>query len=191
MSVVALYFQLYLQPPFILFFSSARDRAFLSFCSSQKTFFLWTSVSARLFSISCFYSPACFSLIFPFSAHVRWGHFPSPASSVSGTGGAPVCDCVSALRVCLKAASQFGSILNNIQQLSRFIRRSVVRGSMPIPARFPTYSPFFAPFHTWSNAYHWKSKKKRKKKTQSRLKLSGPKDRHVGVFDFEKHVFWF
>lgn len=136
MSVVVLFFQLYLQPPFILsFFPSARDRAFLSFCTSQKTFFLWTSVSAWLFSISCFYSPACFSLIFPFSAHVRWGHFPSPASSVSGTGGAPVCDCVSALYVCLKAPSQFGSILNSIQQLSRFIRRSVVRGST-VPAPF-------------------------------------------------------
>lgn len=143
----------------LYFFSSAHDRAFLSFCTSQKTFFLWTSVSAWLFSISCFYSPACFSLIFLFSAHVRWGHFLSPASSVSGTGGAPVCNCVSALHVCLKVASQFGSIQNNIQQPSRFIRRSVVRGSTPVPAHFPSHSPIFAPFHTWSNACHGNRKK--------------------------------
>lgn len=159
MSVVALFSQLYLQPPFILdFFSSARDGAFLSFCTSQKTFSLWTSVSAWLFSILCFYSPACFSLIFPSSAHMRWGHFTSPSSSVSGTGGTPACDCVSARHVCLKIAIQFGSILDNIQQLSRFIRRSVVCGSTPVPAHFPSRSPLFTPFHTQSNACHGKRK---------------------------------
>lgn len=109
----------------------------------------------KLFPLKVCLHPTILNFMFLFLC-LLFPYFPSPASSVSGTEGAPVCDCVSALHVCLNAASQFGSIQNNIQQPSRFIRRSVVRGSTPLPAHFPSHSPLFTPFHTWPNACHGK-----------------------------------
>lgn len=109
----------------------------------------------KLFPLNVCLRPTILNFMFLFHC-LQFPYFPSPASSVSGTEGAPVCDCVSALHVCLNAASQFGSIQNNIQQPSRFIRRSVVRGSTPLPTHFPSHSPLFTPFHTWPNACHGK-----------------------------------
>lgn len=105
-------------------------------------------------------------LLFPYFPPLRpreMGPFSlGGASSVSGTeggGGGGVRLRVGSPCVCLKAASQLGSIQNNIQQASRFIRRSVVRGSTLVPAHFPSHSPLFTPFNTWTNAYYGKKKK--------------------------------
>lgn len=159
MSVAALFFQLYLQPPFMLFFFSKRPVMKPFLASSQKTFSP-LNVCLRLTILNFMFLFPC--LLFPYfpllRPHEIGGILPPWASSVSGTGGALVCDCASALHVCLKAASQFGSILNNLQQFSRFIRRSVVHGSMSVPAHFPSGDPLFTPFHTQSNAGHGKRK---------------------------------